>query len=621
MATLSWGRLTGTRKLSRSDYGSEEEFEAAVGLLRATQEIRTSQAKFSPPLVAACVAVLLFELRGETNARLPMLVFGVSLVGSLVLRAIVARTIKPRVPHASVAELASFENRLFWSGIFASAAMGSGFWLVATSSTAIFDITLACCLFAMGTMINVSVEERPFYFSIVANMGQGIVFHLTPGPNFDPFFGFLMVTLLALLAGFGRVNSRRFAESFAMRQQNARLVQQLDAEKRTVELALSQARDAAKENQRFLAAAGHDLRQPLHAMSLYLGPLLSQVEGSPSERIVQRLIESTDLLAKELNDMLDLSRLDAGAVRVELREFDLQAFLMAVVEDVRPQAEEKGLTLEVVLPASRTHTDPTLLDRVVRNLLSNAINYTKAGEVRLSVLADGVRLRIDVEDTGPGIAEEDSARIFDDFVQLQNPNRSRARGLGLGLASVRRINQLMKFDLQLESTIGRGSKFTFWVPAIEVKQAQPQSSRPHHERPQVGDQEEERISVWAVEDDPAVADALEVQLRSLGCLVELLVSMEEVQKLSRRTPWPDLALIDDMLEGSQSGLEVAEWMRRSIPEDLARDTQIVMLTGNSDGARLDEIRRSGFRLLQKPLRLGELESVLGARRKMSGDVP
>jgi CheY-like chemotaxis protein len=248
-------------------------------------------------------------------------------------------------------------------------------------------------------------------------------------------------------------------------------------------------------------------------------------------------------------------------------------------------------------------TDPVLLDRVVRNLLSNAVRYTDSGEVVLTAAVDGDRVRISVKDTGPGIAEEDSGRIFEDFVQLGNPARARARGVGLGLANVRRISQLMNLDLQLQSQMGRGSEFIFWIPRVE-------------EPPLVTDLQEvqnppqDALEVWAVEDDPNVSTALELQLRTLGCRTTMACCDQEVRQLAGQGRLPQLVLIDDMLEEGCSGLEIAQWLRS---ERLAEDpdkTQIVLLTGNADADRLETIRRSGFRLLQKPLRPGELKSLL-----------
>jgi CheY-like chemotaxis protein len=278
-------------------------------------------------------------------------------------------------------------------------------------------------------------------------------------------------------------------------------------------------------------------------------------------------------------------------------------FLERLVADTEPSARQKGLKLVSDLCDVDVSADPVLLDRVIRNLLSNAVRYTEKGEVTLSAVVDGDRVRISVKDTGPGIAEADAGRIFEDFVQLENPARARARGVGLGLANVRRISQLMNLDLQLQSKVGEGSEFILWIPHVE----EPASAREVYAEAETTN---EGIEVWAVEDDPNVSTALELQLRTLGCRPRMASCDQDVRQFADEGKLPQLVLIDDMLEEGISGLEIAEWLRAERLSKVADGTQIVLLTGNADVERLEAIRQSGFRLLQKPLRPGELKSLL-----------
>lgn len=603
MARSQLSDIFGTEIVEKEDCADLAEYEYSIGLLRATQEVRTAQSARSFPFVVVCVALLWVDLYNVVPNRLALIGFGVALIAIGMVRVIVCKMIEQGVRTATSEQLAANESWLFWTAFTNSTTMGSGFWLVAGPSQATFDISLASCLYAIGAMVNASVRSRSFFWSIGANMGQGVLFSFFFGPVFLPFLGFLFLAVLGALAGFGMENDRRFAESFKIRETNNRLVRQLATEKRVVEHALRQAHEAAEQQGRFLASASHDLRQPLHAMMLYLEPLLEQVKGQGAEKIVNRLIESTDLLASQLSDMLDLSKLDAGAVKVHETRLSLVTFLERLTADTEPSARQKGLKLICELCDVDVSTDPVLLDRVVRNLLSNAVRYTEKGEVRLKAVEDGDRVRISVKDTGPGIAEADAGRIFEDFVQLENPARARARGVGLGLANVRRISQLMNLDLQLQSRVGEGSEFIFWIPRVD----DPVSSRENFEEADIA---EEGIEVWAVEDDPNVSTALELQLRTLGCRPRMASCDEDVRRLVDAGKMPRLVLIDDMLEEGISGLEIAEWLRS---ERFARPfdgTQIVLLTGNADVERLEAIRQSGFRLLQKPLRPGELKSLL-----------
>ncbi len=595
--------ILGTEVEVEESADDRSEAENNLELIRATQEVRTAQSARSFPILIGCITLLWFDLYNIVPNRPALFGFGVALLATGVIRTIVSKMISRGLRTATPDQLASNESWLFWTAVANSTAMGSGFWLVAGPPQATFDISLSSCIYAIASMVNASVRARSFYFSITANMGQGLLFALVLGPEFQPFLAFLLLAVYGALTGFGGDNERRFAESFRMRETNNRLIRQLATENRVVEHALARAHEAAEQQGKFLAAASHDLRQPLHAMLLYLDPLRQQLKGQSTEKIVDRLIDSADLMASQLNDMLDLSKLDAGAVKVHKTTLSLVAFLERLAADTEPSAKQKGLRLVCELCDVEVSSDPVLLDRVVRNLLSNAVRYTESGEVVLKASEDGDRIRISVKDTGPGIAEEDAGRIFEDFVQLENPARARARGVGLGLANVRRISQLMHLDLQLQSKVGQGSEFIFWVPRVrepllleEIKGGQ--------EAPETG------IEVWAVEDDPNVSTALELQLRTLGCRPKMACCDDDLRRLAEGGALPQLVLIDDMLEEGCSGLEIAEWLRSERLSNSPDATQIVLLTGNADLERLEEIRQSGFRLLQKPLRPGELKSLV-----------
>lgn len=577
-----------------------------VELRRATQAIRSAQSTKALPVVVVCVGLLVLDL-WSIVPKTRLLIFACLLVSTAVIRAVVCQRIEKRVDVASAGDLDRQELRLFWTALLNSGAMGAGFWLVAGSEEATLDITLASCLYAIGAMVNASVEPRPFIWSIGANLGQGILFALGLGPRFDPFLGFMLLGLFGLLASFGRVNGKNFRRSFRMREANVFLVKQLNEEKRVVERALERARGAAKEQGRFLAAASHDLRQPLHALNLYLDPLRRQVAGTQAERTVERIIESSDLLGEQLNSMLDLSRLDAGVVEVDRQVFSIGRLLNRICEDSRADAEEKGLQLRSIVEEANVYTDPVLMDRVVRNLLSNAIRYTEGGSVVVAADLHEKQIRVSVRDTGPGVPAEDRARIFEDFVQLENPGRLRSRGVGLGLSSVRRIDQLLDLELQVHSQVGKGSDFIFWVPRAEsahVHQAREELNPPVRSL--------KGMNVWAVDDDENVADALTLHLRAMGCRALVVPSRRDLEReWNKNHAVPDVVLIDDMLDGQDSGFDIACWLIEEMPSHFAEQKRLILLTGNSDPARLEQIRARGFRLIQKPMRAGQLEALLG----------
>ncbi len=227
------------------------------------------------------------------------------------------------------------------------------------------------------------------------------------------------------------------------------------------EAALEQA-NAGKS--RFLAAASHDLRQPLQSLGLYLSVLTRLLDGSKPLEVCAKMRSSLDTMEELLNALLDISRLDSGSVEPEIQEFSLDVLLDRIVTDNTQQAQEKGLVLLCTGSDCRVRSDPGLLERVLANLVGNAIRYTHEGRVSIECVRGERSVRIAVIDTGVGIPDEALERIFDEYCQLNNPARDRGKGLGLGLSIVRHIVRLLDLDLQVSSVVEQGSTFAIEVP-------------------------------------------------------------------------------------------------------------------------------------------------------------
>lgn len=494
-----------------------------------------------------------------------------------------------------------------WLGISSSPAfiaMGSGFWLVAApgSDVAVIVVTLLCCIYAFGAAVNASLHFSSFAVNTTLNLGQGVFFLLSAG-EWLPTVGVSIIGCGILLLYFGRENARAFSESIRIRAENVRLVAQLNREKGLVEDALETAHEANLAKSRFLAAASHDLRQPLHALGLFVGNLALQVRGGEAGQLIARISSTTDVLRDLFDALLDLSRFDAGVVEVDIGEFPLRDLLERVVEGVRDEADEKDLELALDAPEVTVRSDRLLVERVVSNLVNNAVNYTAEGFVRVSAEVDDGSVSVIVRDSGPGIAHEDQERIFDDFEQLNNPARQRHRGTGLGLAIVRRIDARLGLRLSLDSAPGEGTAFRFHLPLADAA-----GETASAKGPTIVDLGGPRLCVWAIDDDPTVVEALASQLRAWGCDVQSGASRGDIEALFEASgAWPDLVLIDDMLGEGETGLEIAQWLARRMPLDA-----IVMVTGNVDPRRRGELVRSGFRFLLKPTPPGLLRGLVEA---------
>lgn len=371
-------------------------------------------------------------------------------------------------------------------------------------------------------------------------------------------------------------------------------------EQRRAEANLAHAVDEAERandaKTRFLAAASHDLRQPLQALSLYLGVLKARLQGR-EEQVMEAVGQCVESLTGLLNDMLDVARLDAGVITPKLADVPVRRLLERVVAAWRIQAEAKGLKLCVVQSSAVVHTDPALMDRVLSNLVANAVRYTERGRILVGCrwLADG-RVRIEVMDTGIGIPADKLGEIFEEFRQLGNPERRRDKGTGLGLAIVRRIVNLLGHSLQVRSVAGRGSAFTVTLPAAQACSLESEAEQPVAEHAR-------RILV--VDDEVLVRSALELVLSEMGHQVDSAETVEEALRQSREHN-PELVIADFRLAGGTTGIDVIRAVRKSC----GRDLPAVVLTGDTDPATIRRIVDEGLHLLHKPLRLDALKGFL-----------
>lgn len=358
----------------------------------------------------------------------------------------------------------------------------------------------------------------------------------------------------------------------------------------TIDLRL-QAQQARDAKQRFLAAASHDLRQPLQALNLYQG-LLARGDFSP--RVVDSMGQCLEALDRLLDGILDIARLDAGRVEVHTRPVHLPTMMLRVFRLHDPMARGKGLRLRLHVRDAGVHTDPDLLERILSNLLSNAIRYTRQGGVLVAARPLGKQIRLQVLDTGVGIAPEHLETVFEEFMQLGNVERAPDRGSGLGLATVRRLCQLLDLPVQVRSTPGRGSCFEIRLLMVPVPESQAEPPAP--EGRTTG-----RIAsrVLLVEDHALVRDAL-VQLMR-GWQIEVLAVGTAEEALQALKGFPaDTVISDWRLPGAMDGLTLLRRLREH-----GSVTRCILLTGELALESPPDIP-----VLRKPVRPLRLKSLL-----------
>lgn len=369
---------------------------------------------------------------------------------------------------------------------------------------------------------------------------------------------------------------------------------ELAAQKESAEQA-----DLAKS--RFLAAASHDLRQPLHAIGLFVEALKPQLTGRNAAILLGKIESSVVSLESLFNAILDVTRLDAGAVVPQATSVDLHHLITRLGLEFQPEAEQRGLRLSTrVRPGLHCITDATLLERILRNLLSNALRYTRTGGVLLSVRPRGDgRALLQVWDTGMGIPLADQSRVFEEFFQVDNPHRDRDRGLGLGLSIVKRLADLLGYQLAVRSRPGQGSVFCLnlsLAPSATPMQAAEIEPPPGMARL--------RGKVLVVDDDTIGRDALRGLLESWG--LETLAASGSAEALAHLRTVPDAVLSDYRLRG-ETGLEVVTALERGFP---GQTFATILITADTSGATTRAIRERGLRLLHKPLRPAKLRALL-----------
>ncbi len=418
--------------------------------------------------------------------------------------------------------------------------------------------------------------------------------------------GLASAAYAGILTLFCRVQGASIRESLRVRFENRELLVKLAAQTAAAESARAQAEQANLAKSQFLAAASHDLRQPLHALGLFSASLHGLVLDERAQQAVASIQTNIDALEDLFNVILDVSRLDAGVVEARLAPQPLQPLLDKVVRQLQPLADAKGLALAAVPTEAWALTDLTLLQRVLGNLVSNALRYTERGGVLLAVRRDvddagELGWRIECRDSGVGIAVADQSRVFDEFVQLHNPQRDRRQGLGLGLAIARRIGRLVGGELGLRSRPGAGSVFRLRVPAVHARALEAQ---PVPAPPLAGDDLLQGRVVLVIDDEASIREGVAMLLEQWGCVVHAAADADAALALSPRLPVLDLVLADLRLPGSRDGIGAVAALRalRGAP------VLACLVTGESHAASLQAARDSGLTLLHKPVRAAQLRA-------------
>jgi len=384
-----------------------------------------------------------------------------------------------------------------------------------------------------------------------------------------------------------------------------------------LEQARQESENANKAKSKFLAAASHDLRQPLHAIGMFLSALEDRRRKVGNEnaagdlKIIGNISDSLEALRGLLNSLLDISKLDAGVMKAENTSVRLRPLVERVMAQFSARADEKGLKLKSVCPDIAVHSDPILLERVLANLLSNAVRYTQEGGVLLGGRCRGGQVLIQVVDTGVGIPQEKVKDIFVEFQQLENPARDRRRGLGLGLAIVERILVLLGHRLDVISIPGKGTTFSLELPRDEVINE---------------DCEEKMLDttfgasttplIVVIDDEPDILESMEALIQGWKYdVIAARSTYEAIEAIAVSDKMPSLILADYRLQEELTGADAI----RLILKTIGQQVPAAIITGDTAPDRIQEAKASGFVLLHKPLRPAKLRQLI--RSVEAGNFP
>ncbi|MEA3054264.1 MAG: two-component system, sensor histidine kinase, partial [Sphingomonadales bacterium] len=390
---------------------------------------------------------------------------------------------------------------------------------------------------------------------------------------------------------------------FRIRFENRALVAALTAQKAEAEEARNRAELASLAKSQFLAAASHDLRQPLYALSLFSASLRELKLDAEGRGVVARIQDSIAVMESLFDGLLDVSRLEAGVVEVHMSEVSVDALFDRLSQVFHPIAIDRGLDLRFRSDGEWVRSDATLLEQVLSNLLSNAMRHTSRGGVLVAARSRGAEVRLEIWDTGIGIDEADLERIFEEFVQVHNPQRDRRKGLGLGLSIARRAAALIESPIDVRSRRGKGSRFMVAQPRCRQRDVQMPDLPPEH-IPSI----RRALPVMVIEDDQDVRAALGDLLTRWNVRFDMFPDSELALEQIALGGRYGLVLADYRLPGPMNGLDLIAAVMERHP---APKPEAVLITGDFDSALIGRAHAQGVPLLHKPLSADVLRRLVG----------
>ena len=467
-------------------------------------------------------------------------------------------------------------------------------------------VVLVLCGVTTSAMMSNAVYLPASLLFIPAVVAPFIIFSVLHEDDRYHAIGWFALAYTLFVLVFLKKTNETLMETIRLRFKNEGLVKELMHEK---DVAYKATELAERENiakSKFLAAASHDLRQPLHALGLFFDALKLSPTLTERESLFPNIDYSVKSLGELLDALLDISKLDANAIEYRLRPTAMGDVIRQIVQEFEPEAGKKGICLRARQSSYVVETDPLWLERILRNLLSNAIRYTEAGDILVACRKRGTQLVLQVFDTGIGIDADELDNIFVEFQQLNNPQRDRNQGLGLGLAIVNRLCKLLGHTINVKSMPGKGSVFSLSMQISSEKVVEMSNSVQ-----KITDNLNNKM-VLVIDDEEQVNQAMSILLNKWGCEVISANSQQDaMDKIKQANIQPDIIVSDYRLAENRTGVEAIH----AINASQGRSIPALLITGETAPEQINVIKESGYKVLHKPVKPARLRVMLNSMCK------
>jgi signal transduction histidine kinase/CheY-like chemotaxis protein len=517
------------------------------------------------------------------------------MLGMITIRGILYCIYKQKFDHQNLKYFSLF---LVIGSATAGVIWGLGGLLLFSETRLEYQVLLVFAFMAMtgGSTFTLSIY-MPTYFVYAPLALLPITMKLlTLGTKVHIGLAILMVIFLVMLTLFNIKINRNFRRSLELRFENLQLIEQLTEQR-------SEAERANKAKSSFLAAASHDLRQPLYSLGLFTSVLDESTTDPKIRKIVEQINLAMDSLTSLFEALLDISKLDAGVVEAKKLSFTLQPLFEKLANGFDMQASEKGLLIQWPQTTCQVTSETNLLEQILRNYLENAIRYTESGAITVKCIAINGMAVVSVSDTGIGLPQEELRDIFTEFYQVGNAERDRKKGLGLGLAIVKRTAKLLEHEISVVSEVGVGSTFSIKIPLVEHEFDTQQSL----DMQIIPAKSETSLLIALVDDEESIREGLLQLLRLWGYEVIVAASgtqlIEQLEQMGRQ---PNVLITDYRLANNLTGMDVIAALNAMFQEDIPA----LIVTGETDEKQIKQMNTGNFQVLHKPVHPAKIRAFL-----------